>query len=90
VSRGAQDVVTEVAWEVERHGLVDDVVQTECGCVAPLCGRGPVVLSYPAGAWYAGVRPEDVPEIVAEDLAAGRPVERLLALRLAATDGAAR
>jgi len=25
----------------------DDVVQTQCGCVGPLCGRGPVVLSYP-------------------------------------------
>ena len=88
-SRGAQDVVTEVAWEVDRQGLGEDVVQTLCGCVAPLCGRGPVLLSYPGGAWYVGVRPEDAREIVAEDLGGGRPVERLLALRLGEPERAA-
>jgi (2Fe-2S) ferredoxin len=81
-ARGAQDVYTAVALEVDRLGLTGEVVQTQCGCVAPLCGRGPVVLSYPGGAWYAGVAPEDAPDLVAEDLAAGRPVERLLAMRL--------
>jgi (2Fe-2S) ferredoxin len=81
-SRGAQDVYTALAFEVDRQGLVDEVVQSQCGCIGPLCGRGPVVLSYPTGAWYAGVEAGDAPAIVGEDLADGRPVERLLALRL--------
>ena len=54
-SRGAQDVYTALAWEVERRGLSDEVVQTQCGCVGPLCGSGPVVCCYPTGAWYAPV-----------------------------------
>ncbi len=81
-SRGAQDVYTALAWEVERQGLSEEVVQTQCGCVAPLCGAGPVVCSYPSGAWYAPVTPGDVPEIVERDLAGGEAVEHLAAAQL--------
>ena len=81
-SRGAQDVYTEMAAEVFAQGLSDEVVQTQCGCVSPLCGQGPVICSYPSGAWYAGVTAADVAEIVREDLAAGQVVLRLLAERL--------
>lgn len=81
-SRGAQDVYTAVAAEAERQGLPEDVTQGQCGCVGPVCGRGPVVCCYPTGAWYVDVRPEDAEEIVREDLAAGRPVERLIAARV--------
>ena len=81
-SRGAQDVYTEMAAQVFAQGLSEEVVQTQCGCVGPLCGRGPVVCSYPTGAWYAGVTPGDVGEIVSRDLGAGEVVERLVAERL--------
>jgi (2Fe-2S) ferredoxin len=83
MSRGAQDVFTELASAVERAGLSGEVVQTQSGCVGPMCGSGPTVCCYPSGAWYGGVRPEDADEIVSGDLAEGRPVERLLAARLA-------
>ncbi len=46
-SRGAQDVYTAVAWEVERRGLSEEVVQTQCGCVGPLCGERPGRLLLP-------------------------------------------
>lgn len=82
MSRGAQDVYTEIALAVEREGLSDAVTQTVCGCVGPLCGQGPVVCAYPSGAWYVGATPADAGEIVREDLAGGRPVERLAASRL--------
>jgi (2Fe-2S) ferredoxin len=85
-SRGAQDVYTALAWEVERQGLGDEVVQTQCGCVGPLCGAGPVVCCYPTGAWYAPVTPADVAEIVARDLGRGEVADDLAAARL---DGAA-
>ena len=82
LSRGAQDVYTEMASQVFARGLSEDVVQTQCGCVAPLCGRGPVVCCYPSGAWYAGVTPAGVTEIVSTDLAGGGVVGDLLAARL--------
>ncbi len=81
-SRGAQDVYTEMAAQVFAQGLSDEVVQTQCGCVGPLCGQGPVICSYPAGVWYAGVLAADVAEIVREDLAKGEVVEHLVAARL--------
>lgn len=81
-SRGAQDVYTALAWEVERAGLSGEVVQTQCGCVAPLCGSGPVVCCYPTGAWYAPVAPGDAGAIVQRDLASGEVVADLEAARL--------
>jgi (2Fe-2S) ferredoxin len=81
-SRGAQDVYTEMAAQVFAQGLSEEVVQTQCGCVGPLCGQGPVICSYPSGVWYAAVDPADVAEIVREDLAKGEVVEHLVAARL--------
>ena len=82
LSRGAQDVYTAMASEVHAQGLDEDVVQTQSGCVAPLCGAGPVVCCYPSGAWYAGVGEGDVAEIVRTDLAGGGVVVALMAARL--------
>ena len=83
LSRGAQDVYTEMAAELHRRGVSDeDVVQTQTGCVGPVCGAGPVVCCYPTGAWYADVAPADVAEIVAGDVGRGEIVERLAARRL--------
>lgn len=82
-SRGAHDVYTAMAAERHAQGLGDDdVVQSQSGCIGPLCGRGPVVCCYPTGAWYAPVAAEDVAEIVARDLGGGAIVERLAARRL--------
>jgi (2Fe-2S) ferredoxin len=83
MARGAQDVYTAVALETHRRGLSEEeVVQTQSGCVAPLCGTGPVVCCYPSGAWYARVTPQDVPDLVTHDIAGGRVVERLAARRV--------
>jgi (2Fe-2S) ferredoxin len=37
-----------------------------------------VLAVQPDNVWYAGVTPDDVPEICASHLEGGRPVERLL------------
>jgi (2Fe-2S) ferredoxin len=63
--------------EVAQAGLKDRVRVNHSGCLDQ-CGHGPMVVVYPEAVWYAGVRPEDVPEIVREHLAGGRPVERLV------------
>ena len=78
MSRGAQAVYTSIASGLAEAGLGDDVVQTQCGCVAPFCGQGPMVCAYPSGAWYAGVDEAASLAIVREDLSTGRPIERLL------------
>lgn len=81
-ARDAQDVYTALADAVEERGLSGEVTQTQCGCVGPVCGSGPVVCCYPTAAWYAPVTPADVAEIVRSDLTEGRVVTRLEAGRL--------
>ena len=82
VSRGGHEVYTAVAGEAHRRGLTEEhLVQTASGCVAPLCGDGPVVCAYPAGVWYAGVDTDDVAEIL-DAVAHGGVVERLAARRV--------
>lgn len=82
-SRGAHDVYTAMATELHRQGVPDDeVVQSQSGCVGPVCGSGPVVCCYPTGAWYAPVTPGDVDEIVTRDVGRGEVVERLVAQRV--------
>jgi (2Fe-2S) ferredoxin len=58
------------------------VVLTECGSVG-FCAIGAAVMVYPDGVWYAQVRASDVPEIVEEHIVNGRPVERLMLMRVA-------
>jgi len=57
------------------------VYRTKANCLR-ICTGGPVAVVYPEGAWYAHVRPEDIPEIVEEHVVHGRPVQRLLVHRL--------
>lgn len=80
-------------WEVlaergllygKRGSFEGSVIVTTCGSVG-LCQIGPAVLIYPEGVWYYGVTADDVQEIVDEHIIAGRPVERLLAMRLGDT-----
>jgi len=53
------------------------VAVTACGCLGP-CFEGPAIVVYPEGTWYAGVKPEDVEEIVNSHLRGGTPVKRLV------------
>lgn len=83
LSRGAQETYTAFTRELEALGVSDErVVQSQCGCVGPLCGRGPAVCVYPDGTWYAGVSAADAAEVAREHLVGGRPVKRLVAKRL--------
>lgn len=87
MSRGAQAVYTELAGEINAAGLDDVVTQSQCGCIGPLCGSGPVVCAYPTGTWYAPVAPEDCADIVSNDLARGTPVGRLAVAHVRARPG---
>jgi len=47
------------------------------GCL-DRCGKGPVMVVYPEGAWYSVKSKEDVEEIIREHLISGSVVSRLL------------
>ncbi|MFA5309957.1 MAG: NADH-ubiquinone oxidoreductase-F iron-sulfur binding region domain-containing protein [Dehalococcoidales bacterium] len=74
---GAEAVVKAFREEIAKNGLKVKVDFKETGCHG-FCERGPVVVIGPERIFYQHVKPEDVPEILAETIAAGKVVERLL------------
>jgi (2Fe-2S) ferredoxin len=77
-SGGGARIVAELAAAIASNpDLRGHAAVTESGCLGP-CFDGPNLVVYPDGVWYAGVTAADVPELVAEHLLAGRPVERLI------------
>ena len=73
---GTSALHAELKQKVNAAGLGDRVRINKSGCLDQ-CEHGPMVVVYPDSVWYGNVQPEDAAEIVAEHLAAGRPVERL-------------
>lgn len=74
---GSVQVLQELERELQARGASGSTQVTTCGCLG-LCDEGPIMLAYPEGAWYRRVKPEDVAEIVASHLRAGKPVARLV------------
>jgi (2Fe-2S) ferredoxin len=75
-ARGGEAVRAALKAELKRRGLGATARANGAGCL-DACEDGAVVVVYPEGVWYGGVKPEDVPEIVESHLVGGRPVERL-------------
>ncbi|MCK6481910.1 MAG: (2Fe-2S) ferredoxin domain-containing protein [Planctomycetaceae bacterium] len=75
--QGGEAVHAALKDGVFAAGLGDRVRVNKGGCLSQ-CGHGPMIAVFPENRWYAGVRPEDVPEILATDVLGGRPLERLL------------
>ncbi len=75
IARQGLAVIVELNHEDHDHG----VFVSKSGCQG-FCQMGPLVRIASSGILYTKVRPEDVPEIVAETLVNGRAVERLLYL----------
>ena len=63
--------------EALRAGLKTDVRINKAGCFSQ-CGHGPMIVVYPENVWYAGVKQEDLSEIVQSHILGGKPVERLV------------
>ncbi len=75
-ARGSAAVLDALRKELAARGLSDTVQITTCGSLG-MCERGPNMVVYPEGVWYAGVQVADVPELVREHFEHGRPLERL-------------
>jgi (2Fe-2S) ferredoxin/SAM-dependent methyltransferase len=74
---GGVAVVDALREQLRRKELADHVIVSTTGCLGT-CDRGPVMVVYPDAAWYAGVTPADVAEIVSSHLKEGRAVARLM------------
>jgi NADH-quinone oxidoreductase subunit F len=74
---GAEAVVEAFADEIEKRELQVQVEMKETGCHG-FCEKGPLVVIEPKKIFYQQVKPEDVPEIIAETVLGGRVIERLL------------
>ncbi len=76
-SSGSKVLMSTFEEEIKKQGLEEEVKIVPTGCFG-LCERGPVVIVYPEGTFYAHVKKEDVAEIVEEHLLKGRIVDRLV------------
>jgi (2Fe-2S) ferredoxin len=70
---GSAQIMNELASQVAERSL--DVEVKSYACFGG-CQNGPNIVVYPQKTWYAGVKLEDLPEIV-ESLAGGPAVTRL-------------
>ena len=75
---GDRGMALRVAFvqELAKQGLMNKVRANKTGCL-DTCSLGPSVVIYPAGIWYKGVTPEDVPEIVEASIKGDGVVSRL-------------
>jgi len=71
--RGSEQLMNELTSKVTTHCL--DVEVKPYICFGG-CDQGPNIVIHPQRVWYAGVKKEDLPEIV-ESLNGGPPVNRL-------------
>ena len=76
-SSGSEQIIQTLKDELKKNKLQNEVAVVKTGCHG-LCAEGPVMIVYPEAVFYSRVRPEDVEEIVSENLLKGRIVERLV------------
>ncbi|MBM4320971.1 MAG: NADH-quinone oxidoreductase subunit F, partial [Deltaproteobacteria bacterium] len=77
LASGGGEVVAAFREQLAAPEREADVQIRGTGCRG-FCERGPVVVLHPAEICYLGVKPADVPEIVAQSIRGGQVVERLL------------
>ncbi len=77
VSCGSFKIKDALEKEIKKKGLADEILVVMTGCNG-FCERGPILMVHPDGIFYQGLKPEDVPVVVAEHLIKGRPVKKLM------------
>ena len=76
--RGAKGVRQALKSGLHERSMIRGVRVDSVACLG-LCKHGPNAVVYPGGTCYLGLREKDVPEIVAQHLQGGAPVEKLAA-----------
>lgn len=62
--RGGEAIDRAIRQAIAEQGLSEQLDYRMTGCHG-FCDQGPLVVAEPGGVFYAGVRPDDVPELVA-------------------------
>jgi (2Fe-2S) ferredoxin len=70
--RGGRDAYKSLKGALKEAGLRERVMVSRVGCFDQ-CDDGPVVVVYPEGVWYGRVDERGAAEIVARQVAEGRP-----------------
>ena len=76
VASGAMELSAALQEALRKHGLDKEIKLVHTGCLGP-CAIGPVVVVYPDGIFYQGVKSVDAEDLVQEHLLKGRVVQRL-------------
>ncbi|MBA3320608.1 MAG: (2Fe-2S) ferredoxin domain-containing protein [Pyrinomonadaceae bacterium] len=81
--QGAQETLKELKHTLKVRGRIahGSVQITKVKCLGQ-CGRGPVVVVYPAGVWYGGVNTEGARTIVEKQIERGRVARELKILHV--------
>jgi len=77
ISTASALVCKALEEEITKCGLEKKVNIVRTGCNG-FCAVGPIMVMYPGGILYHGMKPDDVPEIVSEHILGHRLVERLM------------
>ncbi|MBN2356080.1 NADH-quinone oxidoreductase subunit NuoF [candidate division KSB1 bacterium] len=76
IAQGARAVKDALVQDLTLAGLAQEVRVVETGTLG-IYGKGVVMVIFPDAVYYAGVKVEDVAEIISEHIMKGRIVERL-------------
>ncbi|MBD3377170.1 NADH-quinone oxidoreductase subunit NuoF [candidate division KSB1 bacterium] len=76
LAQGARSVKEALMKNISLANLTNEVKVVETGSLG-IYNKGVVMVIFPDNVYYAGVKVEDVPEIVSEHLVKGRTVDRL-------------
>ncbi len=76
IAQGARSVKDALERELKMAALADEVRVVETGSLG-IYNKGVVMVVFPDAVYYAGVKVEDVSEIISEHLIKGRKVDRL-------------
>lgn len=76
-SSGAHKLIDALKLELKQQGLEETVSIVGTGCQG-FCEKGPTLVIEPQQVLYTSVTPEDIAEIVSQDIIKGERVERLL------------
>ena len=81
------------AWDYLKRRLKElglsetgGVARTKANCLR-ICEGGPIAVVYPEGAWYGGLEPEALEQIIQRHLIGGEIVEELLIVRRPLSEG---
>ncbi len=73
----SKEVAASIEEEIIKQGLSGQVDIRKTGCHG-FCERGPIIVIHPEKICYFQIKPEDVPEIIAQTIMEKKVIERLL------------